>query len=242
MKRKIEYQDQLYQMKREIIGDIIDVVEKVGCHTFKKKMFIHYIEKELATTEQVKDIVYVEEELGIQLNTIISGTTESDVMNDTELVNCDVESLLALRKLLIDEVRQELNDKILDIVKKNGNSVKFERGKEVFMIDPATDEMLKCILREVFVNEYGFTKFKNTYRGDEFDDDSDVMDIDELLKVIDYLKKETEQKEFRVTASNVLSRTFEVKADNWEDAVEKVRQMLKEEPLGEPDGLGLEFM
>lgn len=66
------------------------------------------------------------------------------------------------------------------------------------------------------------------------------LDYNELVKLLSYIKEETEET-FNVTATNVLSRTFEVKAGSWEDAVKKVKAMLEKEPLGNDDGCGIQF-
>lgn len=240
------YERAIEDMKHEILSDIREIMEKEKYHKFQEPVYIHYIEYEVATTEKCVLLEYSDGDEKFLFETSHSSTSVDITTSDFEdrLMQYDFNSLLAIYETLIAELRTEKINAIRELLQKHGNKVEFAGidGKKPLYLNEGGAIILTNVVN-VHIADAGYLSIRTEKSSKVVGKNSMVIDLDleEINRLLEYVKDATE-KEFRVTASNVLSRTFEVKAASWEEACDKVKAMLEEEPLNEEDGYGVEFL
>lgn len=239
------YQRAIEDMKLEILSDIREIMEKEKYHKFQQPVYIHYLEYEVATTEKCVLLEYSDGDEKFFFETEHAQNFEIRT-NDSEdrLMQYDFDSVLNLYKTLIAELRTEKIDAIRKLLQKHGNKVEFagiDGKKPVYLTEGSA--IILTNIANVRISSTGLLVMRTEKSSKVVGKDALVsdLDLDEINRLFSYVKDATE-KEFRVTASNVLSRTFEVKAASWEEACDKVKAMLENEPLNEEDGYGVEFL
>lgn len=239
------YQRAIEDMKHEILSDIREIMEKEKYHKFQEPVYIHYIEYEVATTEKCVLLEYSDGDEKFLFETSHSSTSVDITTSDFEdrLMQYDFDSLVAVYSTLIAELRTEKIQQIREIVQKHDNKIEFAGidGKKPLYLTEGSAIILTNVAN-VRIADAGYLTIRTEKSSKVVGKDSLVidLDLDEINRLLEYVKDATE-KTFNVTASNVLSRTFAVKAASWEEAVEKVKAMLDKEPLNEDDGMGMEF-
>lgn len=240
------YQRAIEDMKLELLSDIREIMAKEKFHKFQEPVYIHYIEYEVATTEKCTVLEYGDGDEKFFFTTSHSSSPVEITTCDTEdrLMDYDFDSILNLYKTLIAELRSEKIMYIREVLQEHGNKVEFAGidGKKTIYLTEGSAIILANVAN-VRISDEGVLVMHTKKSSKVVGKDALVsdLDLDEISRLLSYIKEETE-KTFNVTVSNVLSRTFEVKAGNWETAVEKVKAMLEKEPLNEDDGYGLEFL
>ena len=232
-------------MKREILSDIREIMEKEKYHKFQEPVYIHYIEYGVATTEKCVLLEYSDGDEKFLFETTHSSAPVDITTSDFEdrLMQYDFSSLLAIYETLVAELRVEKIRYIQELLQEHNGKIEFVLvdGKKPLYLTEGSATILTNVLNVHISYEGGvaiYTKKSSKVVGKEvLVSDLDLEEINRLLK---YVKDATENT-FNVTASNLLSRTFEVKAASWEEATEKVKAMLEKEPLNEEDGMGIEF-
>ncbi len=239
------YERAIGDMKLELLSDIREIMEKEKFHKFQEPVYIHYIEYEVATTEKCVLLEYSDGDEKFFFETEHAQNFKIRT-NDSEdrLMDYDFDSILNLYKTLIAELRSEKIMYIREVLQEHGNKVEFagiDGKKPIYLTEGSA--IILANVANVRISDEGVLVMHTKKSSKVVGKDALVsdLDLDEISRLLSYIKEETE-KTFNVTVSNVLSRTFEVKAGNWETAVEKVKAMLEKEPLNEDDGYGLEFL
>lgn len=243
--RNNAYQRAIEDMKHEILSDIREIMEKEKYHKFQEPVYIHYIEYEVATTEKCVLLEYSDGDRKFFFETSHSSAPVEISTNDSEdrLMQYDFNSLLAIYETLIAELRSEKIRYIKELLQEHGNKVEFagiDGEKPVYLTEGSA--IILTNIANVRISDKGLLVMRTEKSSKVIGKDALVSDLDleEINRLLKYVKDATE-KTFNVTATNVLSRTFEVKAASWEEAAEKVKAMLDKEPLNEDDGMGMEF-
>jgi hypothetical protein len=179
--------------KANLIDNIREAIAPEGYHEFKTRVYIHFIEGEVATTELCVGLEYVESE---ERFFFISKSTQCNVeistsRRETELMGYDVGSLVDIYTTLIGEIREKLIDEIEDLVKKNGriNFESDEDEKKVYVTDGS--DVCLCTIKSIRLDSYDNFVVDNTFLGDDFEDYSESFDTDELRKILKSVKEET---------------------------------------------------
>lgn len=240
------YQMAIEDMKHEILSDIREIMEKEKYHKFQEPVYIHYIDYEVATTEKCVLLEYSDGEEKFFFETSHSSAPVEISTSDSEdvLMQYDFNSLLAIYEALIAELRVEKIHYIKELLQEHGNKVEFagiDGNKPVYLTEGSA--IILTNIANVRISSAGCLVMHTEKSSKVVGKDVLVndLDLDEINRLLKYVKDATE-KEYRVTASNILSRTFEVKAASWKDACDKVKAMLEKEPLNEEDGYGVEFL
>lgn len=236
-----KYERSIEDLKHEVLGDIREIMEKEKYHKFQEPVYIHYIEYEVATTEKCVLLEYSDDDEKFFFETEHTQIFEIRT-NDSEdsLMQYDFDSLLNLYKTLIAELRTEKIDEIKKIMLESGGDITIS-GNKYIQLNEGNGEVVRSRVKSVYYTcGYEIVKTEKSPKVRDKDVFLSNLDYNELVKLLSYIKEETE-KTYNVTASDVLSRTFEVKAGSWEDAVKKVKAMLDKEPLGNDDGCGIQF-
>ena len=236
------YQRVIEELKSSVLDDIRGIMMKEKYHKFEEPVYIHYIEHEVATTEKCVLLEYSDGDEKFLFETNHCSASVDITTSDFEdkLMQYDLDSLIAIYETLITELRTEKIRYIKEVLQENHLNIEFAGTKPIYLTNGAA--CVKTNAVEVHISYEGYVVVhtekspkvagKNVLVSD--------LDLEEINRLLKYVKDATE-KTFNVTASNVLSRTFEVKAGSWEEAVEKVKTMLDKEPLNEDDGMGMEF-
>ncbi len=236
------YEKSIEDLKHEVLGDIREIMEKEKYHKFQEPVYIHYIEYEVATTEKCTMLVYSDGDEKIFFETSHSSAPVDITTCDNEdgLMGYDFDSLLFIYKTLIVELRAEKIRYIKELLQEHGGKIEFAGIKPIYLTNGTT--IIKTNAVNVHISDEGCVVVHTEKSPKVIGKDELVsnLDLDEINRLLEYIKDATEMT-FSVTASNVLSRTFEVRAGSWEDAVEKAKAMLEKEPLNEGDGLGVQF-
>ena len=239
------YQREIEELKSEVLDDIRGIMMKEKYHKFQEPVYIHYIEYEVATTEKCVLLEYSDGDEKFFFETSHSSAPIDITTIDSEdrLMQYDFGSLLAIYETLIAELRTEKINAIRKLLQEHNGKIEFARvdGKKPLYITEGSATTLTNVLN-VHVSDEGYVVVHTEKSSKVVGKDALVNDLDleEISQLLEYVKDATE-KTFNVTASNVLSRTFAVKAASWEEAVEKVKAMLEKEPLNKDDGMGMEF-
>jgi hypothetical protein len=239
------YQRSIEDMKHEILSDIREIMEKEKYHKFQEPVYIHYIEYEVATTEKCVLLEYSDGDgkFLFQTNHLSASVDITTSDFEDKLMRYDFDSLVAIYSTLIAELRTEKIQYIREIVQEHGNKIEFagiDGKKPIYLAEG--EAIVLTNVTNVRIADAGYLAIRTEKSSKVVGKEVWVCDLDleEINRLLKYVKDATE-KTFNVTASNVLSRTFEVKAASWEEAVEKAKAMLDKEPLNEDDGMGVEF-
>lgn len=236
------YQMAIEDMKHEILSDIREIMAKEKFHRFHEPVCIHYIEYMVATTEKCTMLEYSDgdEKFFFETNHCSAPVDITTRDNEDMLMEYDFDSLLLIYKTLIVELRAEKIRYIKELLQEHNGKIEFDGMKPIYITNGTTITKTNAV--NVHISNEGCVvvhteKSPKVIGKDEL---ASNLDLDEINRLLEYIKDATEMT-FSVTASNVLSRTFEVRAGSWEDAVEKVKSMLEKEPLNEGDALGVQF-
>jgi hypothetical protein len=217
------YQRSIEDMKHEILSDIREIMEKEKYHKFQEPVYIHYIEYEVATTEKCVLLEYSDGDGKFFFETSHSSASVDITTSDSEdrLMQYDFDSLVAIYSILIAELRTEKIQYIRKIVQEHGNKIEFagiDGKKPIFLTEGSA--IVLTNVTNVRIADAGYLAIRTEKSSKVVGKEVWVCDLDleEINRLLKYVKDATE-KTFNVTASNVLSRTFEVKAASWEEAV-----------------------
>lgn len=242
MRNTKTYEMAMEDMKHEILSDIREIMEKEKYHKFQIPVYIHYVEYEVATTEKCALLEYSDGDGKFFFVTNHSSAPVDITTSDFEdrLMQYDFDSILNLYKTLIAELRTEKIRYIKELLQEHNGKIEFAGMKPIYTTNGSTTFKKNAV--NVHISDEGCIAVHTEKSSKVIGKDVLVsnLDLEEINRLLDYVKDATE-KTFNVAASNLLLRSFEVKAGSWEEAVEKVRAMLEKEPLNEDDGMGIKF-
>ena len=142
----------------------------------------------------------------------------------------------------MDKRRQEIIDELSKIVSKNGGLINFDDEDFTFVGDDGSD-VSRFVCDNTLVSMEimnGTLHIEDKFDGETFDNFMSYVPDFELERLLDYVKQKT-YKQFKIRASAYFSRDFEVKANSYEEAVEKAKAELKANPWEEGDNNGTQF-
>ena len=236
------YEKSIEDLKHEVLGDIREIMEKEKYHKFQEPVCIHYIEYMVATTEKCTLLEYSDgdEKFFFETNHCSAPVDITTCDNEDMLMEYDFDSLLLIYKTLIVELRAEKIRYVKELLQEHNGKIEFAGMKPIYITNGTTITKTNAVNVHISNEGYVVVHTEKSPKVIGKDELASNLDLDEINRLLEYIKDATEMT-FSVTASNVLSRTFEVRAGSWEDAVEKVKAMLEKEPLNEGDGLGVQF-
>lgn len=227
MKGILDYKTEVNAIKQSILNDIKDIMGERLTHEFKEDVIVHYIDGDLATTERLQWIDKDSNGISMEFESDMGG----DSISGNHLYCIDVESLLGVRTALIKELREEKAKHIINLVKQNDGKVVFS---SVHSIDGTGN------INSIALDNDGIALISVSFMDGVAVESLSTLSLDGLTKLEAMIKDETEE-EFTITASNVLSRQFKIKASSYDRAVELVKKILEHNPLNEDDGVGIQF-
>ena len=237
MERK-DYAQKFQQVKNEILEEIRKLIPCNNVHKFKETFYIHYVNGKVATTEICKAVE-------VWSNGMVVFIVNS-VPNDAEVVECedvfqyDPGSFLDILGHLKKEVREKKLSVLRELVKKNGGKINFDGSFGFHSIvdgDHVAGEksFLTCIELD---NTYENRVYLDcNFYGEKVEEQEENIPLDELDSFIVYVKSQIKQK-FVIRVSGSYSRTFDIEASSYEEALAEAKKDWEINPLCFDDSNG----
>ena len=241
MERK-DYADKFRDIKNDILilQEIVKILGTGKKHNFKKTFYIHYWDGEVLNTEECA-AVEVNDYGGVSFH-IIDCNYESKVIGGDLVFAYDSNSFLDILDHLKKDIREKKLSHLREIVKKHGGEILFDgdfrftgdcncRGGE--NIDPCNDTRLMGLS----IDYDGKINIDDIWDGGEYCNSENFIPDDELDRIIAYVESQVKQK-FVIRVSGSFSRTFEIEANNFEEALAEAKKDWETNPLYYGDSNG----
>lgn len=236
MERK-DYAEKFMQVKNEILEEIRKLIPCNNVHKFKETFYIHYVNGDVATTE-ICNAVEVWNE-GMVAFIVFNESGDEEVIEGEGVFQYDEGSFLDILDRLQKEVREQKLETIRGIVKASGNRLEFD-NKFRFTGFDGDSECEFVGLLALSLNEDGKLNIEDEWQDGLYTNSENFIPDSELDRFIDYVKNQT-MKKFKIRAYETFSRTFDIEACTYEEAIEKVKEELERFPFEEGDSDGLAF-
>lgn len=238
MERK-DYELQISEMKNEILQEIKDILGNRHRHDFREKFYVHYTEGEVATTE----IFHAVEITEFGMVTFVTFRESSAIEEKTEgqeIFYFGIETFIDILYNLKRELREEKLSHLRDLVRKNGWKIDFDGS---FGFNSLVDEnhvageksMVTCIELD---NSTGKRIYLDcNMSGEIMEEQEENIPFDQLDALIAYVESQIKRK-FTIRVSGSFSRTFEIEASSYEDALAEAKKDWLVNPLCYNDSNG----
>ena len=232
-----DYADKFRDIKNEILKEIRELVPRDSAHHFSENFYVHYIEGEVATTEICSAVEVWSD--GMVVFIVHRDTTAKDEVIEGETVfGYDSDSFLDILDYLKKDLREKKLQHLRDIVKRH-NGLSFDGG---FIIniderDTANNECAiveNCRLVGLRLTTDGKLGIVNLFDGETFTNEESALLDEDIDKLITYVECQTKRK-FVVRVSGSFSRTFEVEANNFDEALAEAKKDWEVNPLIQED-------
>lgn len=238
MERK-DYADMFRDIKNDILAEIRSLIPEDSAHHFNEKFYVHYIEGEVATTEICSA---VEHWYGGMVAFIVhrKTTAEEEVIESEEVFGYDSNSFLDILEHLKKDLREKKLSRLRDLVRKNGWKIDFDGS---FGFNSLVDEnhvageksMVTCIELD---NSTGKRIYLDcNMSGEIMEEQEENIPFDQLDALIAYVESQIKRK-FTIRVSGSFSRTFEIEASSYEDALAEAKKDWLVNPLCYNDSNG----
>ena len=232
MERK-DYAEKFMEIKNEILKEIRKMLPFDSSHHFAEKFYVHYVEGEVATTEICSAVEVWSD--GMVVFIVKPENAEEEVIEGETVFMYDPESFLDILDHLKKDIREKKLSHLREIVKKHEGSVDFD-GTFDFIIHNGDDDYI-CQLTALRIAKDGRLEVDDICDGDKFTNPEEELSDKDLDKLIDYVESKTKQK-FVVRVSGSFSRTFEIEANNFDEALAEAKKDWEINPLYFEDSNG----
>ena len=239
MERK-DYAEKFMEIKNEILKEIRKMIPFESAHHFEEKFYVHYVEGEVATTE-ICSAVEVWSDGMVVFIVKPENADKEEVIEGETVFMYDPESFLDILDHLKKEVREKKLNHLRDIVKRH-NGLSFDGG---FIIniderDTANNECAiveNCRLVGLRLTTDGKLGIVNLFDGETFTNEESALLDEDIDKLITYVECQTKRK-FVVRVSGSFSRTFDIEAETYEEALAEAKKDWENNPLYYGDSNG----
>lgn len=239
MERK-DYAEKFSDIKNEILGEIRALIPVETRHDFNEKFYVHFIDGEVATTE-ICTAVEVQATSMVTFY-VYTETSAREEGIDGELVfQYDSDSFLDILDHLQKDIREKKLSHLRDIVKRH-NGLSFDGGY-IINIDERDTAHNECAIVEncrlvgLRLTTDGKLGIVNLFEGETFTNEESALLDEDIDKLITYVECQTKRK-FVVRVSGSFSRTFEIEANNFEEALAEAKKDWEINPLRFDDSNG----
>jgi len=240
MERK-DYAEKFRDIKDEILDEIRGILGNGEKHYFKETFYVHYVEGEVATTEVCTALEISEK--GMVIFHVINSVQDAEKIEGHGVYAYDPESFLDILDHLKKEVREKKLSHLREIVKKHGGEILFDgdfrftgdsNGRGGENIDPCNDTRLMGLS----IDCDGMINIDDIWEGGEYCNSENFIPDDELDRIIAYVESQVKRR-FVIRVSGSYSRTFDIEASSYEEALEFAKTEWKEDaPLCPDDSNG----
>ena len=233
MERK-DYAEKFMEIKNEILKEIRKMIPFESAHHFEEKFYVHYVEGEVATTE-ICSAVEVWSDGMVVFIVKPENADKEEVIEGETVFMYDPESFLDILDHLKKDIREKKLSHLREIVKKHEGSVDFD-GTFDFIIHNGGDDYI-CQLTALRITKDGRLEVDDTCDGDKFTNPEEELSDKDLDKLIAYVESKTKRK-FVVRVSGSFSRTFDIEASSYEEALAEAKKDWENNPLYYGDSNG----
>lgn len=235
-----DYAEKFMEIKNEILKEIRKMIPTDSAHRFAEKFYVHYVEGEVATTEICSAVeVWSDGMVAFIINS--ENSEKEEVIEGETVFMYDPESFLDILDHLKKEVREKKLAKLRDIVKRH-NGLSFDGGFNINIDerDTANNECAiveNCRLVGLRLTTDGKLGIVNIFEGETFTNEESALLDEDIDKLIAYVESQTKQK-FVIRVSGSFSRTFDIEAENYEEALAMAKNDWEINPLCFDDSNG----
>lgn len=236
MERK-DYAQKFYDIKNEILKEILSLIPEDTAHHFNDPFYVHYVEGEVATTEICHAVEVWHG--GVVVFIVSEPNLTENVVEGDKVYQYDSNSFLDILDHLNKDIREKKLDIIRKLLKENGGSIDIKDKYEFLCADEGDKNTLShSYLKGVEIDgEKILVKTIWKEDGERYDYHEHCITNDELNGIIDCLRKNT-YREFVVRVSGSFSRTFDINASSYEEALALAKKQWEETPLYSGDSNG----
>lgn len=232
MERK-DYAEKFRDIKDEILDEIRSILEYGVKHNFKETFYVHYVEGEVATTEVCTALEI--NGRGMIIFHVINDVDKREKIDGEDVYTFDPESFLDILDHLKKDIREEKLAILREIVKKNGGSVDFDGTFDITIHN--TGEDFICKLTALRITKNGKLEVDNTFHGCKCTNPEYELSDKDLTRLIAYVRENTYRK-FVIRVSGLFSRTFDINASSYEEALAEAKRNWEINPLCFEDSNG----
>lgn len=239
MERK-DYAEKFMEIKNEILKEIRKMLPFDSAHHFAEKFYVHYVEGEVATTE-ICSAVEVWSDGMVVFIVKTENAEKEEVIEGETVFMYDPESFLDILDHLKKEVREKKLAHLRDIVKRH-NGLSFDGGFNINIDerDTANNECAiveNCRLVGLRLTTDGKLGIVNLFDGETFTNEESALLDEDIDKLITYVECQTKRK-FVIRVSGSFSRTFDIEAETYEEALAEAKKDWEINPLYYGDSNG----
>ena len=239
MERK-DYAEKFMEIKNEILKEIRKMLPFDSAHHFAEKFYVHYVEGEVATTE-ICSAVEVWSDGMVVFIVKTENAEKEEVIEGETVFMYDPESFLDILDHLKKEVREKKLAHLRDIVKRH-NGLSFDGGFNINIDerDTANNECAiveNCRLVGLRLTTDGKLGIVNLFEGETFTNEESALLDEDIDKLITYVECQTKRK-FVIRVSGSFSRTFDIEAETYEEALAEAKKDWETNPLYYGDSNG----
>lgn len=239
MERK-DYAEKFMEIKNEILKEIRKMLPFDSSHHFAEKFYVHYVEGEVATTE-ICSAVEVWSDGMVVFIVKTENAEKEEVIEGETVFMYDPESFLDILDHLKKEVREKKLAHLRDIVKRH-NGLSFDGGFNINIDerDTANNECAiveNCRLVGLRLTTDGKLGIVNLFDGETFTNEESALLDEDIDKLITYVECQTKRK-FVIRVSGSFSRTFDIEAETYEEALAEAKKDWETNPLYYGDSNG----
>ena len=232
-----DYAKRIRDIKNEILGEIRKLIPEDSAHSFEDTFYVHYVEGEVATTEICHAVEVWHG--GVVVFIVSEPNLTENVVEGDKVYQYDSNSFLDILDHLNKDIREKKLDIIRKLLKENGGSIDIKDKYEFLCADEGDKNTLShSYLKGVEIDgEKILVKTIWKEDGERYDYHEHCITNDELNGIIDCLRKNT-YREFVVRVSGSFSRTFDINASSYEEALALAKKQWEETPLYSGDSNG----
>ena len=228
------------EIKNEILKEIRKMLPFDSAHHFAEKFYVHYVEGEVATTE-ICSAVEVWSDGMVVFIVKTENAEKEEVIEGETVFMYDPESFLDILDHLKKEVREKKLAHLRDIVKRH-NGLSFDGGFNINIDerDTANNECAiveNCRLVGLRLTTDGKLGIVNLFEGETFTNEESALLDEDIDKLITYVECQTRRK-FVIRVSGSFSRTFDIEAETYEEALAEAKKDWETNPLYYGDSNG----
>ncbi len=241
MERK-DYAEKFRTVKNDILVEIRKILGYNAKHDFSEPFFIHYVEGEVATTEECVRIEIDNDGMVIVVYRM-QGDFETFATEGDAVFHYSCESFIDFIENLKKEVREKKLAQLQEIVKKHDGKLSFD-GFFEFVCDDTEDNSKANLSHSDLIGLelkddgklYVLTRWHED--GEQYGYNQDCIIDEEIDRMLDYVK-ETCTKKFSIYVHGSYGRVFDdIEAETYEEALAIAQKMWDKEPLNKEDSDG----
>lgn len=234
MERK-DYAKMFNDIKNEILKEIRELIPRDSAHRFSDKFYVHYIEGEVATIE-ICSAVEVWSNGMVVFIVKPENADKEEVVEDGTVFMYDPKSFLDILDHLKKDIREKKLSHLREIVKSHNGRIEFDNKFRFTGFDGDSEYEFVGLL-SLSLKEDGKLNIEDEWQDGLYDNSENFIPDTELDRIIAYVESKTKRK-FVVRVSGSFSRTFEIEANNFDEALAKAKKDWETNPLYYGDSNG----